>query len=292
MLFSVIIPTYNRAGLIKNTLQSLVSQTFGDYEVIVVDDGSTDNTKEVVAQMNSSKIKYFHKANEERAVARNFGADKAIGDYLIFLDSDDTMEPNHLLNIKNHLLAANNEVEFLFTGYKIITAGGETVYTFGQSGLFNPNKLAYGNYLGCSGVVIKNDLFKKFYFNTDPKLILFEDWELWLRISSKHPLYCIPSKSIVMINHNERSVLNFETTYLIERVSCLKKLVLKQSSIISASFLRKQIFLMGIYSYTSLHLALTKKSRLTTLKYLFLSFINLPTLIFRKRFYGILKNLF
>ena len=83
---SVIIPAYNAATTIGETLASVLAQSVPPAEVLVMDDGSTDNTAEVIQQLNQEKIKYFHKANEERSIARNYGADKASGDYLIFLD--------------------------------------------------------------------------------------------------------------------------------------------------------------------------------------------------------------
>src|SRR6476661_7993594 len=96
MLFSVIIPTYNRAQIVRDTIMTVLNQTYRDFEIIVVDDGSTDETQKTVDSITDNRLRYFYKTNEERSVARNFGADKANGEYLIFLDSDDRFEINHL----------------------------------------------------------------------------------------------------------------------------------------------------------------------------------------------------
>ena len=87
-LFSVIIPTYNRAALLREALDSVFAQSFTDYEVIVVDDGSTDETAAVVASYGS-RIRYFQQQNQGPGAARNLGAKYATGEYIAFLDSDD-----------------------------------------------------------------------------------------------------------------------------------------------------------------------------------------------------------
>lgn len=98
MQISVIIPAYNSACFIGDTFLSLQNQTFEDFEVIVIDDGSQDNTKEVVAtwQKKDPRIKYFYKENGGVSSARNMGIEKAEGNFLSFLDSDDTFEPEFL----------------------------------------------------------------------------------------------------------------------------------------------------------------------------------------------------
>ena len=87
--FSVVIPTYNRAHLIKETIESVQKQTFSDWELIIVDDGSTDDTKSVVKSVDDKRIQYVFQENAERSVARNNGFRHAKGQYICFLDSDD-----------------------------------------------------------------------------------------------------------------------------------------------------------------------------------------------------------
>src|SRR5882724_11938707 len=92
-LFSVVIPTYNRAGLISRTLNSVLCQTYQDFEVIVVDDASTDDTEQILEPLiRTQKIRYIkHDQNYERAKSRNTGMENASGHFLTFLDSDDLM---------------------------------------------------------------------------------------------------------------------------------------------------------------------------------------------------------
>jgi len=291
MFFSIIVPTYNRALILLETLDSVISQTFNDFEIIIVDDGSTDNTADNIAELKSERISYFYKKNEERSVARNYGADRAKGEFLIFLDSDDKMTKNCLSSIYQFIREKNFVPEFIFSGYVILNTDNSPHYEYGLSGLFKPDKLFYGNYLGCSSIIIKKELFKKYYFNTDKNIILFEDWELWLRIINDKDLYCFPGMSIIMINHENRSVLNNSAAQINEKILHFKNHILKTSTAIQHSFAHRRVFLMGIYSYAALHTAMTKNNPGIAIKYLLLSFLNNPLIIFKRRFYGVIKNL-
>src|SRR5687767_9278561 len=95
-VFSIVIPTYNRAHLIKKTIESVLAQDFADFELLVVDDGSKDDTESVVSSFTDKRVHYFKKQNGERGAARNFGAARAKGSYLNFFDSDDLLYRNHL----------------------------------------------------------------------------------------------------------------------------------------------------------------------------------------------------
>jgi len=87
---SIIMPAYNAENTIKNTIESILNQNYDNYEIIVVDDGSTDNTQNIVKNIDNSKIKYFKlETNKGVSNARNFGIEKATGNYIMFIDSDD-----------------------------------------------------------------------------------------------------------------------------------------------------------------------------------------------------------
>jgi len=97
MKVSVIIPTYNREQLLKRAIQSVLNQTFRDFEIIVVDDGSTDNTKEIIDSFTSDKIKYIYESNSGGAARpKNTGIKNAQGKYIAVLDSDDEWLPQKL----------------------------------------------------------------------------------------------------------------------------------------------------------------------------------------------------
>jgi len=96
--FSVIIPTYNRAKAILEATGSVLNQSFVDFELLVIDDGSTDNTKELVTEIakKDERLIYIYQNNAERSAARNCGINLSKGKYICFLDSDDIYLPNHL----------------------------------------------------------------------------------------------------------------------------------------------------------------------------------------------------
>lgn len=100
---SVIIPTYNRCNLVAQACRSVLHQTFPDFEVIVVDDGSTDDTASVIRQIPDTRIKYVHKQNGGQSSARNLGLMRATGRYIAFLDADDLWPPDFVRNLLTRL---------------------------------------------------------------------------------------------------------------------------------------------------------------------------------------------
>lgn len=119
--FSVIISTYNRAKLLERALHSLLAQTENNWEAIIIDDGSTDNSEEIVHQIftGNQNFQYHKQANQGEAGAKNKGISLAKGRFITFLDSDDTYLPEHLESRKK-ILKENPEIEFLHGGVKII----------------------------------------------------------------------------------------------------------------------------------------------------------------------------
>lgn len=114
MKFSIIIPVYNTEEYIKECLKSVKKQTFKNYEVIIVNDGSTDNSKETIEKLikNNSNFNLYTKENEGLSSARNYGVKKAKGEYLIFLDSDDYIDTS-LLEVINNYIEENKKVELI-----------------------------------------------------------------------------------------------------------------------------------------------------------------------------------
>lgn len=110
--FSVVIPLYNRAAIIEQTLRSVLDQTFQDFEIVVIDDGSEDNPQPVISGLGDSRIRYVRQNNSGANVARNRGIDEAVGRYIAFLDSDDRFLPHHLESSLKCLSRAENIVSF------------------------------------------------------------------------------------------------------------------------------------------------------------------------------------
>lgn len=121
---SVIIPTYNYGHYIGRTLSSVLAQTYNNFEIIVVDDGSKDNTQEVVEGFRDSRIRYIYQENQGACSARNHGIKEAIGEFLLFEDADDIIEPEHLETYLN--VAVNNPGSNVYgPAVKVMLENGE-----------------------------------------------------------------------------------------------------------------------------------------------------------------------
>jgi glycosyltransferase involved in cell wall biosynthesis len=130
MFFSIIIPTYNREKEISRALNSVLTQTFQDFEIIVVDDGSTDNTESVVLSFNDIRIKYIKQDNSGATAARNYGIRNSSGQYIAFLDSDDMWYPTFLEEHKAKY-EEDNELCVTYSNLNIINEKGE-VFPFSK----------------------------------------------------------------------------------------------------------------------------------------------------------------
>ncbi|QHT70551.1 glycosyltransferase [Rhodocytophaga rosea] len=291
IFFTVVIPTYNRAGFITKTIQSVLGQTFQNFEIIVVDDGSTDNTEEVMKSIISDKITYHKKKNEERAVARNTGARMASGTYVTFFDSDDLLYPNHLQEAYA-MVQQHHSPEFFHLGYDIKDPEGHLIGKVDHlEGNLN-EKLIEGNILSCNGVFIRKDIILKHPFNEDRALSASEDWELWLRLASRYPLYYSNTITSTVINHDQRSVLVINKDKLIKRQELFVKYVWQDEKCLEKYGKYKSKVIANTYTYIALHLALTKKYRLDVIRYLSKAFIQSVHVLRSRRFYASIKHIF
>lgn len=202
--FSIVVPTYNRSHLISKTLESILAQTFQDFEIIIVDDGSTDDTEKVVQAYLSERVHYYKKENEERAVARNFGTKKAIGEYICWFDSDDIMMNFHL----EHAQAFIKEKQYpSCIALSHILSDPQLQI---KQKVILPQHIEHvlhkGNILSCNAVFLKRAIAVQHPFCPIRTLSVSEDYELWLRIASQYKIYTSPLPTSYIILHDERSV--------------------------------------------------------------------------------------
>jgi len=148
--FSIIIPTYNRADSVTNTLESCFTQTFADFEIVVVDDGSKDNTVEVLKSVEDPRLKIVTQDNAGPAAARNTGMDNASGEYIAFLDSDDVWYPEFLATAES-MLQENSE-QILYG--QIIMDRGVGRYWVKPDRVINADESIY-DYLYVDGMFIQ-----------------------------------------------------------------------------------------------------------------------------------------
>jgi len=185
---SVIIPTYNRAHLIKRAIQSVLNQTYQNFEIIVVDDGSTDNTEEIVRDFNNEKIRYIrYNENKGAAFARNTGINVARGEYIAFQDSDDEWFPHKLQRQMEVFKNASPEVGVVYTGSWRIR-NNERIYLPLFTGKQRESNIYKGVFeartagMPTPAFIVKKECFIRAGV-FEERLRRFEDWELWLRIS-------------------------------------------------------------------------------------------------------------
>lgn len=209
MLLSIVIPTYNRAHLIENTLKSVLNQSENDYEVLIIDDGSTDDTETVVKPYLGERVRYFKIKNSERGAARNYGTKQAKGRYVNWFDSDDEMLPHHVETIKR-IMDEQGEVEVLNVLYQMKDSKTQKITSIQKEYLPSQIKrkhyLIEGNYLACNPVVVRRDIALENPFIEDRDLSASEDYELWLRLVSKYPFYQNHVVTSYLIQHDDRSV--------------------------------------------------------------------------------------
>lgn len=202
---SIIIPTYNSAKFLPATLESVFQQTFQDYEIILIDDGSTDNTREVLVPYQS-RIRYLYQENQERSAARNYGLLLAQGELIAFLDSDDLWLP-HKLERQVQVMNEHPEVILAFSQARYIDPVGNPTAFCGEWLDGKPVKdieirsffedFAQGNvvYGGGSTALVRKEVIEK-AGGFDPAITHGEDWDLWWRISTLGPFAYIPEPLI------------------------------------------------------------------------------------------------
>ena len=136
MKFSIIIPCYNSARFIDKTLTMLISQNLSEVEIIIINDGSLDNTSEIVHsyEKSDSSIRIIDKQNEGVSVARNVGIKEAKGDYVIFLDSDDSFQEG-TLDFYREIITNNSDYCFYGFGYKSCDENGRMIYDYSYDDL-------------------------------------------------------------------------------------------------------------------------------------------------------------
>ena len=145
--FSIVIPTFNRAALIATTINTVLKQDFNDFEIIIIDDGSTDNTETLLCHiLTDKKIIYYKQENKERGAARNQGIKMAAGKYVLFLDSDDLLNPNHLSALIQ-IIDLHPEANFLCTKYDLERNGKKELSSVSplKQGWYDSSLLLKGN---------------------------------------------------------------------------------------------------------------------------------------------------
>lgn len=195
---SVIIPTYNRADHVKEAVESVLQQSFTDFEILVVDNGSTDDVRTVIKQIPDDRIRYFYKDNGVLASARNFGLIKALSKYIAFLDDDDLYSENYL-EVMVRCLEKEEEYGMAYSQFTNIYPDGTKVKGFGSdrylSGWQTRNFFGKMPCILPSAIFLRNSVLKDFFF--DETLRDTEDIDFSLRLSARTRFVCVPDASVI-----------------------------------------------------------------------------------------------
>jgi len=287
--FTIIIPTYNRGDRIEKTVNSVLQQSYSDFELIVVDDGSIDQTRTKLSAIRDRRLNYFYIKNQERGAARNFGMDKARGNYVTFLDSDDLLYDDHLQEAFNYI-QAQHPIMF-FQQYEFVDSRGnhKMPYTPKQIPI-NSELVRKGNFMSCQGVFLAREISKTHRFNPDRALSGSEDYEFWLRLAAKYPIYYSPKVTSALVTHEDRSVLEIHPEKLITRKEKMLFYLIGNEEFMTIYKSQWQTIKSEAYSYLALHLALAKFNKLA-LRFMIKAFLRNPRYLTKGRFWSTLSRL-
>ncbi len=224
-LVSVIIPSHNRGWILKEAVDSVLSQDFRDFELIVVDDGSDDNTRDVLSPYrNMEQVTVIHQKNRGVSAARNRGVDSASGEWIAFLDSDDLWLPEKL----------SAQVEFFRSNPDALIC--QTEETWIRNGVrVNPKKrhekpsgMVFKSSLSLclvspSAVMMRRELFER-VGEFDESLPACEDYDLWLRISCRYPIFLLETPLIIKRGGHEDQLSRMRGLDKF-RIQSLKKII-------------------------------------------------------------------
>lgn len=183
---SVVIPTYNRASLLPKAIESVLEQTVQPLEILIVDDHSTDNTREVVESFKNEKIKYMINSRRKGANgARNTGILQAKGDYIAFQDSDDIWMQTKLEKQSNHC-KEHPEVDMVFCSLSIENLNRIVPKREVAAEEIRP-LLERGNFISTQTIYMKREVAEENLFDEDLKR--FQDWDFCIRISRKYLIH-------------------------------------------------------------------------------------------------------
>jgi glycosyltransferase involved in cell wall biosynthesis len=219
-LISIIIPTYNVEKYIKETLNSVINQSYNNFEVLVIDDSSTDSTAEEIKRIAKSdgRISYYKIEHAGRpSVPRNYGISKSSGEYVAFLDADDIWNWDKL---KDQIRFLQKYPNLIFVYSMSVTFGNVNVFSpyyevlplLNKAATTNGELILKGNSITCSSVMVRKEYLQKTGgYDEDPNLKAVEDYDLWLRLSELGAFGFIPKIHVNYRIHGKQSSSDWET---------------------------------------------------------------------------------
>jgi glycosyltransferase involved in cell wall biosynthesis len=211
---SVVIPAYNAMTYLPETLASVLRQTFSDFEVLIVDDGSSDQIVQWASQVTDSRVKLISQQNQGVSAARNTGIAQAQGEYIAFIDADDLWEPTKLEK-QVRCLEDNPAVGMVHTWMAEIDEQGKPT-----GGVMASNaegevwkQLVEQNTVACSSVMVRRCCFETLgvFAPRNACPVDVEDWEMWIRIASRYPFAVIKEPLMRYRQHPNNTSKNWQS---------------------------------------------------------------------------------
>lgn len=242
-LISIITPNYNSEKFIAETIESVVSQSYKNWELLIVDDCSTDNSTIIIEEFieKDKRIQLIKlQQNGGAAITRNKGVSLAKGDYIAFLDSDDRWFVDKLTKQLSFML--DKDIAFSFTSYYSVSEQKTDQKLINVKQTINYKQLLTNNYIGCLTVMYSVKKIGKVYF---PNIIKRQDWALWLKITRSNivaygiqePLawytrrnYSLSSKKVNLLKYNWLVYRKFERIHFLKAVFLMIQLIIKKFS--------------------------------------------------------------
>jgi len=227
-LVSIIIPTYNRAKFLPRAVNSVLNQTFKDFELIIVDDASTDNTKDIIQGFKDPHIRYIkHNDNRGIAGARNTGIKTSKGEYIAFLDDDDEWLPEKLTLQVRKFEKCPDRVGLIYCNYTSIDVTTGTKRDKNLVPCMNNilyKQLLSGNIIGSGTYLIKKECFDKVGL-FDEEVLGKEDWDMWIRIARYYHFDYLLETLVIHYDHPSQMTSNLNKRYI-----ALEKIIKKHEN--------------------------------------------------------------
>jgi glycosyltransferase involved in cell wall biosynthesis len=270
---SVIIPTFNCAALVKEAIESALAQTYRDFEVIVVDDGSDDDTTSVVAQFGSD-IHYLRQTNQGASAARNQGIAMSRGKYIAFLDADDVWKPNKLAE-QIPVLERDSSIGLVYSDWAITSENGETkasqLKDLKPASGYVFDGLVQCGFILTSGTVVRRSCLED-VGHFDKTLSIAQDYDLWLRICYRWKIELVNKVLVTKRDRNGNLSSNLVKTAT-ERIALFDKALKNFTDMTPATrrLVKNQLAYnhwdVGYYHFDQLSLREARKSFACSLSY-------------------------
>lgn len=247
---SIITPVYNGERFIAQAIESVLAQTYPHWELIVVDDGSTDNTREVVARFTDPRIRYVYQENRGQAAALNHGLELARGEYVTTLDADDWLTPTSFQDRATYL-DAHAEFDAVYCDGYYCGPSGEIIMRFSDNRVGNPTGDIYDSlvvtslFAAGSAVMIRRELLLEHGLQYDESIMWCQDWDFYIRVSQWARFGYVDSCTVYYRLHGANMTQTMPSGRRLESLIRTRHKVLESARFADVSLAQKRAFFYG-----------------------------------------------